>query len=294
MTLAETSEMTLFRQLRVKEWFFVTLPALFGLLVNSLHGLDLGWCALILSMFLFNGFIFIYNDYEDAPYDKEDEYKRKRNVFCGEDRRKKTVGTIIIFAAPVLSILLGLSVSIWWALFALGLVVLAYLYSSPVFRAKERPLWDVVFHVVWISMMIVPGYLYLRRPDALFFVMWLIFATNSAIAQINNELRDLAVDSLAGHRTTVILLGRRRTFFLRWGLEVLLVCLIAWVALRYRYYVFITVVILSYLCFMWVERIGALDKLETIGDHLKIRIAYVLFLWLCVGTTEALLKKLFS
>ncbi len=294
MNQSNVSEMTLFRQLRVKEWFFVTLPVFFGPIVNSLHGLDLGFCALVLSMFFFNGFIFIYNDLEDAPYDKQDEYKRRRNVFCGDDERKKMLGKAIVITTPVLSILLALSVSVGWAVFAVGLVILAYLYSSPVFRAKERPIWDVVFHVIWISMMIVPGYLHLRPPDGLFFVMWLVFATNSAIAQINNELRDFSVDSSSGHRTTVILLGKRKTFFLRWALEVLLVALIVWVAVRYRYYLLLTIVLLSYLYFMWIERYNVLDKLDTIGDHHKIRIAYVLFLWLCTGLFEAVVKKLFG
>ena len=285
--------MTLFKHLRVRVWIFVTLPVFVGFFLNSLKGLDLNYFALVLSMFLFNGFIFTYNDLEDAPYDKEDTYKKIRNVFCGDDRRKKVIGKVIIFTTPLLSVLLGLYVSVGWALFALGLVALGFLYSSPVFRAKERPVWDLVFHIVWISIMVVPGYLYFFRPDKLFFVIWGILATNSCIAQINNELRDFSVDSLAGHRTTVIVLGKKRTFFLRWALELLLVSLILWMAVAYELHVLLLAVIPSFLYFVWVERIQALDNTERIGDHRRMRIAYFLFLWMCVGIAEAALKRFF-
>jgi len=283
--------MTLFKHLRVRVWIFVTLPVFVGFFLNSLKGLDLNYFALVLSMFLFNGFIFTYNDLEDAPYDKEDAYKKIRNVFCGDDRRKKLIGKVIIFTTPLLSVLLGLYVSVGWALFALGLVALGFLYSSPVFRAKERPVWDLVFHIVWISIMVVPGYLYFFRPDKLFFVIWGILATNSCIAQINNELRDFSVDSLAGHRTTVIVLGNKRTFFLRWALELLLVSLILWLAVAYELHLLLLAVIPSFLYFVWVERIQALDNTERIGDHRRMRIAYFLFLWMCVGIAEAALKR---
>ena len=285
--------MTLFKHLRVRVWIFVTLPVFVGFFLNSLKGLDLNYFALVLSMFLFNGFIFTYNDLEDAPYDKEDAYKKIRNVFCGDDRRKKVIGKVIIFTTPLLSVLLGLYVSVGWALFALGLLALGFLYSSPVFRAKERPVWDLVFHIVWISIMVVPGYLYFFRPDKLFFVIWGILATNSCIAQINNELRDFSVDSLAGHRTTVIVLGKKRTFFLRWALELLLVSLILWMAVAYELHVLLLAVIPSFLYFVWVERIQALDNTERIGDHRRMRIAYFLFLWMCVGIAEAALKRFF-
>ena len=285
--------MTLFKHLRVRVWIFVTLPVFVGCFVNSLKGLDLNYLALVLSMFLFNGFIFTYNDLEDAPYDKEDAYKKIRNVFCGDDRRKKVIGKVIIFTTPLLSVLLGLYVSVGWALFALGLLALGFLYSSPVFRAKERPVWDLVFHILWISMMVVPGYLYFFTPDRLFFLIWGILATNSSIAQINNELRDFSVDSLAGHRTTVIVLGKKRTFFLRWALELLLVSLILWMAVTYELHVLLLAVIPSFLYFVWVERIQALDNTERIGDHRRMRIAYFLFLWMCVGIAEAALKRFF-
>jgi len=285
--------MTLFKHLRVRVWIFVTLPVFVGFFLNSLKGLDLNYFALVLSMFLFNGFIFTYNDLEDAPYDKEDAYKKIRNVFCGDDRRKKLIGKVIIFTTPLLSVLLGLYVSVGWALFALGLLALGFLYSSPVFRAKERPVWDLVFHILWISMMVVPGYLYFFTPDRLFFLIWGILATNSSIAQINNELRDFSVDSLAGHRTTVIVLGKKRTFFLRWALELLLVSLILWMAVAYELHVLLLAVIPSFLYFVWVERIQALDNTERIGDHRRMRIAYFLFLWMCVGIAEAALKRFF-
>ena len=83
-----------------------------------------------------NAFFYVYNDYEDAPYDKEDDFKRKRNVFCGEDPQKKRIGMVTIIASPVFSVLLGLFVSVEWAIFAFGLVVLGFLYSSPLSAQK--------------------------------------------------------------------------------------------------------------------------------------------------------------
>jgi 4-hydroxybenzoate polyprenyltransferase len=242
----------------------------------------------------------VYNDYEDAPYDKEDDQKRNRNVFCGEDEGKKRIGKIIIIATPVLSVLLGLFVSPEWAIFAFALVVLGFLYSSPLFRAKERPFWDWAFHVVWLAMIVVPGYLYFFQPDELLFAMWTILAVNSLIAQINNEMADFQVDSLVGHRTTTIILGRKRTFYIRSALEFLLVGLVFWLTIQYKFYVVSIVMIPTFLCFLWVERIAAWNKLDSIRDHVQFekgvrrrtRLTYFTFLWGFVAISEAVFKRL--
>lgn len=285
--------MSLYEQLRVKGWIIVAIPVSFGFLINGLRGFDLNFCALALSMIFINAFFYLYNDYEDAPYDKEEEGKRKRNVFCGEDPQKKRIGMVVIFATPVLSVLLGLYVSVGWAIFALGMLVLGFLYSSPVFRAKERPVWDWIFHIVWLAMIVVPGYLYFFKPDALLFIIWTILAINSLIAQINNEIRDFEVDSLVGHRTTTFILGKRTTFYVRWALEFLLVGLVVWLTIRYKFFGVLAVIIPTFLYFLWVERIQALDKIDSIGDHIKTRLTYFTFLWGLVAILEGLTKKLF-
>jgi len=285
--------MTLYKQLRVKGWIVVAIPVFFGFFINELRGFDLNFCALVLSMVCVNAFFYVYNDYEDAPYDKEDDFKRERNVFCGEDPQKKRIGMVAIIASPVLSVLLGLFVSLEWAIFAFGLVVLGFLYSSPLFRAKERPVWDWIFHVVWLAMIVVPGYLYFFQADELLLIIWTILATNSLIAQINNEIADFEVDSLVGHRTTTIMLGKKTTFYIRWALEFFLVGLVVWLTIRYKFYGVLAVMIPTFLYFLWVERIRALDKIDSIGDHIQTRLTYFTFLWGFVAILEGFTKRLF-
>jgi len=286
--------MALLNQLRVRGWIAVTLPFFFGFLLNGLTGLDLKFLALLTAMFLYNGYGYIYNDLADAPTDKGDPVKRERNVFCSDSAGKRAVGKMIIFIHPVLCILLALYVSPGWALFAVFLVVVGFLYSSPLFGAKARPVWDWVFHGAWMPLMFIPGYLYFFEPDTLFFAILGLLAINALIAQINNQLDDYELDRVTRYRNTVLLLGKRKSFFVRLGLELALVTLFLWIAVTYGYPVTLAVILPSFSYFFWVERIQVLRSrnIENVGDHVQTRLWYFMSVWISVGFVEQGIKML--
>ncbi len=284
--------MNLYHQLRIKGWIAITVFGVIGFLVNWLQGFDFTFVLLLASLFFLNGYIYIYNDYHDAPFDKLDPQKSKRNPFCGDDPERIRIGKIVMYGTPVLSVLLALFLPFRCAIWVFIVLGLGYIYSAPKFRCKERPFWDWFIHIFWLVLNFVPGYLYFFEADARFYIIAAICGTNSLISQINNELNDFVVDSLSKHRTTVIILGKRNTFYVRWALEFLLAFLIAWLAFQYEYYAVLAVLVPTFLYFLWIERIQVLDKIETLREFVKIRIGYVLTIWLAVWLMEAGLKKL--
>jgi 4-hydroxybenzoate polyprenyltransferase len=282
----------LFQQLRIKGWIAITIYALIGLLLNGLKGIDLTYCLLICSMFVLNGFWYIYNDYIDAPYDRLDPMKQRRNVFCEGEREKILLGKIIIFATPILSVLLALFAPFKCSIWVFILLVLGYLYSAPSFRAKERPFWDWLRHILWVALNFVPGYLYFFKADLLFYALFFLASLNSLIAQINNEFNDFTVDTLSKHRTTAIIIGKRNTFYLRLALEFLFVFLLGWMAVHYHYYGTLFCLIATFLIFLWYERITVLDKIDLLKDFIKFRYGHIMTIWVAIWLIELGLKKL--
>ena len=282
----------LFQQLRIQGWVAVTLYGFFGLFLNRLGGPDLTFFLLLVSLFLANGFAYVYNDYHDAPFDKLDPLKAKRNPFCGDDPRKLLIGRIVLVGTPLLSSLLALFVPFKCAVWVFAVLFLMYIYSSPHFRGKERPFWDWFIHIFWIVLNFVPGHLYFFGPDLLFYFLAAIVGLNSLIAQINNELNDFSVDAMSKHRTTALVLGKRNTFYVQWGLEILLFGLSAYLAFVSRYPAVFAVLVLSYLYYTWVERITALDRIEGLREFVRFRSGHLVTLWLAVWLMEAGLREL--
>jgi 4-hydroxybenzoate polyprenyltransferase len=246
----------------------------------------------MVSLFVLNGFWYIYNDYIDAPYDRLDPGKKVRNVFCEGARQKILLAKIIIYATPVLSVLLALFVPFRCSVWVFILLLLGYLYSAPSFRGKERPFWDWLIHILWLALNFVPGYLYFRNADLLFYVLFCICGLNSLISQINNEFNDFTVDTLSHHRTTAIIIGKRNTFYLRMALEFVLVFLLGWMAIHYGFYATFALLIATFLVFLWFERITVLDSIDDLKDFVRFRYGHVLTLWMAVWLIEAGVKRL--
>ena len=286
--------MLLVKQLRVRGWVAVTLPFLFGYVLNGLTGFDLNYLVLLTAMFLYNAYGYTYNDLADSATDKDDPLKKDRNLFCGEEAWRRAVGRAIILVNPVLCILLAFYVSTGYGLFAVFLVIVGFLYSSPLFAAKARPIWDWVFHGMWLPLMFIPGYLYFFEPDRLFFVLLALLTLNSIIGQINNQLTDFELDSVTRHKNTVLLLGKRRSFFVRMGLELALVALFLWITVLYRYPATMAVILPTFAYFFWIERIRVLRSgdLQAVGDYVHVRLFYIMSAWVAVLLVEQGIRML--
>ncbi|UCG00874.1 MAG: UbiA family prenyltransferase [Candidatus Heimdallarchaeota archaeon] len=236
---------TLLYHLRVPNIVGTSLLALTGLILAlrqpSNFNLDVAF-LIFLSMVFFNIFIWVSNDYFDAPYDAVDEYKKSRNVFCSEpETRDYKIGMFVIWFSLIAGLICGFFAGLLYFLFTVAGMLLAYLYNSPVFRAKSRIVFDWIFHVVWFQITFLPLYLYIFGLDVIwgiekehiqFYSIFLYISVFSLLAQINHQIPDYSIDLKTKQRTTVVVLGIENTVKLRYifyfliSIAVLVICLL--------------------------------------------------------------------
>ncbi|MFX1508407.1 MAG: UbiA family prenyltransferase, partial [Promethearchaeota archaeon] len=142
---------TILYRLRVPNIVGTSLLALTGLVLAlrqpTNFNLD-GAILIFLSMVFFNIYIWVSNDYYDAPFDAADDYKKSRNVFCSDpETREYKIGNFFIWFSLTAGLICGFLAGILYFLFAVAGMLLAFLYNSPVFRAKSRVAFDWIFHV---------------------------------------------------------------------------------------------------------------------------------------------------
>ena len=149
----------------------------------------------------------------DAPYDANDKEKRKRNVFNNEKNIKK--GKIFLLGLFLLSIIPLFFVS--WEYFVLVLIMyfLGIFYSAPVFRAKARPIFDLMFHGSWGAIVFFTGYYYFFGLDLSTIIATLLIFAGSVAAGLTQEIRDYFVDEKTKQKTSVQLLGLKSSITLR-------------------------------------------------------------------------------
>ena len=236
---------TLFYRLRGPNIVGTSLLALTGLVLAlrqpSNFQLDVA-ILIFLSMVFFNIYIWISNDYYDAPFDAADAYKKTRNVFCSDpETREYKIGNFFIWFSLIAGLICGLFAGILYFLFTVAGMLLAFLYNSPVFRAKSRIAFDWVFHVVWFQITFLPLYLYIfglnviwgfEKEHIQFYGIFLYISVFSLLAQINHQIPDYNIDLQTKQRTTVVALGVEKTIKLRYifyfliSIAVLIICLI--------------------------------------------------------------------
>ncbi|MBU6997909.1 MAG: UbiA family prenyltransferase [Theionarchaea archaeon] len=190
---------------------------LVGFFWNHLQGFSWQVVILVVSVFCGNVFMFVVNDYFDAPHDLRDPTKGTRNVFCSE--RYRQFGIAVLYTSSGVS--LALAASITWAVFVpiLLLNVLALLYSAPPVRLRDRMYWDWIFVFFWKGLIIAASYLYflgVRFTTEPFvwgslFILLLI----SLHGQMDNQIRDFHVDKVSSASHTVQKLGRNTSHILK-------------------------------------------------------------------------------
>lgn len=201
-----------------------------------------GAVFIVLSMVFFNVYIWISNDYYDAPYDAEDSYKKTRNVFCGSrESNDYKIGLVVMWFSLIAGLICGGIAGFAYFLFAAAGMLLAYFYSSPSFRAKSRVGFDWAFHVIWFQITFLPLYLYIFGFDVIwgfegkhiqFYSVFLYISLLSLLAQINHQIPDYSIDFQTNQRTTVVVLGVKNTIKLRYifyfiiAISVIVICLL--------------------------------------------------------------------
>lgn len=191
---------------------------LVGFFWNNLQGFSLQYTMLIFSVFCANVFMFVVNDFYDAFDDAKDLAKRERNVFCSLD--SENLGKIVLGTSLVLSLVLSLGVS--FPIF--GIVVLfdllAFFYSAPPFKLRNRAYWDWIFVFLWKGIIIAASYLYFFGMNLFAFTPFMggtliIIILFSWIGQLENQIRDFEVDRLSNSGHSAQRLGQKASSLLK-------------------------------------------------------------------------------
>lgn len=157
---------------------------------------------------------FALNDYFDAPADSLDPNKSRRNAFARRDWNRRWFWLPAIVLAVVIS---GYLLTYGWpgVLVVAMSGVIAWSYSAPPIRFKDRPGLDVLVHALFVETypyVLVLTLLGLAWTALDAFIVTLLIGA-SLSAQLEQQLRDFDTDLVAG-RTFATVAGRRVTHVL--------------------------------------------------------------------------------
>jgi 4-hydroxybenzoate polyprenyltransferase len=158
--------------------------------------------------------IFAFNDAEDAPYDML--ARSVRNVIAlGNVSRE--AGYLMAVAAVIISLLLSAIAGAIVVLITLAILITGFLYSWGAVRMKAKPFLDLFTHAI------VGGLIFLSPAwSSQEGIVWknhviptcLIFSLGTALAVLNHELYGYEDDLKANTRTTVVELGKKRSYWI--------------------------------------------------------------------------------
>ena len=131
---------------------------LLGFFWNNLEGFNWQYVALITSVFFANLFGFVVNDFYDSAYDFQEDVKKARNLFCSSNT--KWLGKLVLNASLGLSLSLSGIVSHHIFLIIAFFDFLAFSYSAPPIRLRNRPYWDWIFVFLWKGLIVFTGYFF--------------------------------------------------------------------------------------------------------------------------------------
>jgi len=167
-----------------------------------------------------------FNDVEDAYDDMS--ARTTRNVIA-QGKASRGVGYLVASVATALSIILAIINGVTVCLIILAILVTTFLYSWRCVRLKSIPFLDVLAHAV------TGGLIFLSSAwSSGEGVIWgdqvlpicLIFASANVFAVLIHQLYDYEDDLRANIKTTVIVLGKKATYWTVGGIFFLFTCLI--------------------------------------------------------------------
>lgn len=159
--------------------------------------------AALLANFLAVAFSFMFNDIEDADDDALDLHKVKRNPVAASLMKPKTAYFICILTVAS-SVALYSFLGLLPLTFGVVSLILSFCYSWKPIRLKSKPVIDVVAHGLQLGTMQFLAAVSIKSAP-LYLVAWLsiLIFVLSAIADINNEVRDYQTDQAAGLHNTL-------------------------------------------------------------------------------------------
>jgi 1,4-dihydroxy-2-naphthoate octaprenyltransferase len=128
-----------------------------------------------------------------------------------------------LYASLGFSLLLGALVSFPIFVIIILFDALAYFYSAPPVKLRNRAYWDWIFVFLWKGLVIAASYVYFFGTDLSAFNPFMygtlaIIMLLSLISQMDNQIRDFEVDRTTNSNHSVQRLGHRTSSFLKLGL----------------------------------------------------------------------------
>ena len=166
-----------------------------------------------------------FNDAEDAP---EDKLARSTRNIIALGKASKSTGYIVAVGSGIISLSLAIIAGGTVFLIIATLIVIAFLYSWRPVRLKAMPFWDLSTHAIMGGLMFLSSaWSYGIFWDGHVFSVSLIFSSGIALALLAHQLYDYEDDIAAKITTTVVVLGKRTTYWIKGGIYFLIVCLLA-------------------------------------------------------------------
>jgi 4-hydroxybenzoate polyprenyltransferase len=166
-------------------------------------------------------YIWMINDYYDAPFDKLDETKKEQNYFCSSNILKKPYKAKLLLLSPIIiSGVSSLLISLEIFILAAFTIILGHFYSAPPLRFKERKFLDVITHGFYATgFFFVLGGAILSDIIVLFgqpiFLLFFILSLLDGMwLQFNSQLIDYDIDKIGSQSTTSIALGKNSSLML--------------------------------------------------------------------------------
>lgn len=227
-----------------------------GLFCNNLVGFNWKYIALILGFFFANVFGFVVNDFFDALSDCNEDEKKVRNLFCSP--KTKGLGKVILYTSLGLSLFFGGIVSHQMLLFIGFLDLLAFSYSAPPIKLRDRLFWDWIFVFLWKGIIIFAGYFYFFGLDMSAMNPFMygsvgIVLLVSLISQISNQIRDFEVDEKTNSNNTVQFLGFQTSLFLKRMLLVIFYAFSLIFCVLLSLYITIPLILLNFSLYLFID-----------------------------------------
>ncbi len=165
-----------------------------------------------------------FNDAEDAPEDKL--APATRNIIA-LGKTTKSTGYLAAVAFCIISLSLSIIAGITVFLIILVFMITGLLYSWRPFRMKAMPFWDLFSHAIMGGLMFLSsawssGIIW----ESHVMQICLIFSLGIVLALLAHQLYDYEDDLTSKTRTTVVLLGKKKTYWIKGFLYFLIVCLL--------------------------------------------------------------------
>lgn len=204
---------------RFRFWIYTggTYVVGFSLAISRWQDFLLPEYYLYLLYFFFPANLFIYgvNDYWDTATDAVNPKKDQKEIRVGEQHRRDLV--LLLTTVTAVSLLLLLVQDWTERLIFAAFLLLAYSYSAPPVRFKERPFLDFSSNILYLMPGIFAYYLAGGvLPPAIYVAGGFCHV---AAMHIFSAIPDIECDRAAGIMTTPVWIGRRAS---------LLLCLLFW------------------------------------------------------------------